>query len=271
MRSQSTRQFLNLSLLLILASSCGPRVVTPRPGASQPPIVTAAATTAGPGPASTLFTVSETPSGPVQSPASASSGGPMGTVKTKTDCRSGPGEFYDLVQTAEPPAKIDLVGKYTPDYWVVRTEAGGECWLPGQDVTVEGDTSGLQEYAGWIVGSVVDNNGRGVGQARVGLKLVDVPEQVTNADGSFTFEHVPAAAGGRDVIIYVSLNHNQFEATRLSVYPEKLSRAEPIDASPALITPPPDSASCSQEGICLPGVTPPGIPRPGTTLSPVQP
>jgi len=72
---------------------------------------------------------------------------PVIMVSTDTDCRSGPGEGYDILMTLPAGESAEVVGKYTslePAYWIIQKDST-ICWLWGQSVVLEGDISGLPE------------------------------------------------------------------------------------------------------------------------------
>jgi hypothetical protein len=72
---------------------------------------------------------------------------PMVSVSENTNCRTGPGQDYDIIGALLIGQKAEVVGKYTPaNYWIIKNPTGNDtCWLWGQYATVEGDTSGLPE------------------------------------------------------------------------------------------------------------------------------
>lgn len=74
---------------------------------------------------------------------------PMLTVRESTNCRTGPGEDYEVIFTYLSGKKLEIVGRYDPgNFWLVRSNESrtGTCWLWGQYVDVTGSY--------WAVSSV---------------------------------------------------------------------------------------------------------------------
>jgi hypothetical protein len=74
---------------------------------------------------------------------------PMLTVQESTNCRTGPGEEYEVVITYLSGKKLEIVGRYDPgNFWLVKSNESpnGTCWLWGQYVEVVGSY--------WAVASV---------------------------------------------------------------------------------------------------------------------
>ena len=74
---------------------------------------------------------------------------PMLTVQDTTNCRTGPGEAYEVVFTYLSGKKLEIVGRYDPgNFWLVKSNESpnGTCWLWGQYVEVVGSY--------WTVASV---------------------------------------------------------------------------------------------------------------------
>jgi len=74
---------------------------------------------------------------------------PMLTVQESTNCRTGPGESYDVVVTYLSGKKLEIAGRYDPgNFWLVKSNESptGTCWLWGQYVEVVGSY--------WTVASV---------------------------------------------------------------------------------------------------------------------
>jgi hypothetical protein len=66
---------------------------------------------------------------------------PMLTVKESTNCRTGPGEEYEIVFTYLTGKELEIAGRYDPgDFWLVKSNESpnGTCWLWGQFVEVTG-------------------------------------------------------------------------------------------------------------------------------------
>lgn len=74
---------------------------------------------------------------------------PMLIVQEPTNCRTGPGEEYEVVFTYLAGKELEIVGRYDPgDFWLVKSSesVGGTCWLWGEYVEVTGSY--------WVVSSV---------------------------------------------------------------------------------------------------------------------
>lgn len=74
---------------------------------------------------------------------------PMLTVKESTNCRTGPGEDYEIVFTYLSGKKLEIAGRYDPgNFWLVKSNESpsGTCWLWGEYVEVTGSY--------WAVSSV---------------------------------------------------------------------------------------------------------------------
>ena len=74
---------------------------------------------------------------------------PMLTVQESTNCRTGPGEEYEVVFTYLAGKQLEIVGRYDPgNFWLVKSNESpnGTCWLWGQYVEVVGSY--------WTVASV---------------------------------------------------------------------------------------------------------------------
>ena len=74
---------------------------------------------------------------------------PMLTVQESTNCRTGPGEGYEIVVTYLSGKKLEIAGRYDPgNFWLVKSNESpsGTCWLWGQYVEVAGSY--------WTVASV---------------------------------------------------------------------------------------------------------------------
>ena len=67
---------------------------------------------------------------------------PMLTVREATNCRTGPGEAYEIVFTYTAGTKLEIVGRYDPDdFWLVKSAESpmGVCWMWGEYVDVTGN------------------------------------------------------------------------------------------------------------------------------------
>ena len=74
---------------------------------------------------------------------------PMLTVSESTNCRTGPGEEYEVVFTYINGKQLEIVGRYDPgNFWLVKSNESpsGTCWLWGQFVELTGSY--------WAVSSV---------------------------------------------------------------------------------------------------------------------
>ena len=74
---------------------------------------------------------------------------PMLTVREPTNCRTGPGQDYEVIFTYLQGKKLEIVGRYDPEnYWLVKSSESstGTCWLWGEYVEVTGSF--------WVVASV---------------------------------------------------------------------------------------------------------------------
>lgn len=74
---------------------------------------------------------------------------PILRVLEQTNCRTGPGQDYEVVYTYLPWKELEIVGAYPREnYWLVKSPESptGECWLWGEYVEVRGSF--------WVVASV---------------------------------------------------------------------------------------------------------------------
>ena len=74
---------------------------------------------------------------------------PRVTVSVSTNCRTGPGEPYDIVGVLPVETPAEIVGKNASgDTWIIKLPSNPAvtCWLWGQWGTVEGDTAGLTVF-----------------------------------------------------------------------------------------------------------------------------
>lgn len=74
---------------------------------------------------------------------------PILIVREQTNCRTGPGQDYEIVFTYLPNKKLEILGRYDPgNFWLVKSNENqtGNCWLWGEYVDVAGSY--------WVVGSV---------------------------------------------------------------------------------------------------------------------
>lgn len=74
---------------------------------------------------------------------------PMLTVREPTNCRSGPGQDYEVLFTYLKGVQLEIAGHYPQEnYWLVKSPESptGECWLWGEYVDLTGSY--------WVVSSV---------------------------------------------------------------------------------------------------------------------
>ncbi len=74
---------------------------------------------------------------------------PILTVREQTNCRTGPGQDYEVVFTYLTNKKLEILGRYDPgNFWLVKSSESptGQCWLWGEYVDVAGSY--------WVVVSV---------------------------------------------------------------------------------------------------------------------
>lgn len=68
------------------------------------------------------------------------------TVKEATNCRTGPGEAYEIVFTYLSGTKLEIAGRYNPgNFWLVKSAESptGICWMWGEYVEVTGNASAV--------------------------------------------------------------------------------------------------------------------------------
>jgi hypothetical protein len=66
---------------------------------------------------------------------------PMLTVRESTNCRTGPGQDYEVIFTYLSGKELEIIGRYDQDnYWLVKSDQSstGSCWLWGEFVEVTG-------------------------------------------------------------------------------------------------------------------------------------
>ena len=65
---------------------------------------------------------------------------PMLTVSEPTNCRTGPGQSFDILFTLLAGASVEVVGRYpVNNYWVVQVEGMDQpCWIWGEYATTTG-------------------------------------------------------------------------------------------------------------------------------------
>lgn len=130
------KKFLGLALAAgIVLSSCN----LPSSGAPDPQVATAAALTV-----QAAIDSSSNTQQPLASPTVANKitetptySKPMISVGDVTNCRTGPGVNYERVTQILPNTSVEIIGFYSPNYWVVSTSAGN-CWVSGEFATPAG-------------------------------------------------------------------------------------------------------------------------------------
>ena len=65
---------------------------------------------------------------------------PILKINESTNCRTGPGQNYEIIFAFLPGATAEIVGQYPQDnYWVVKLpDSGGTCWAWGGYATTSG-------------------------------------------------------------------------------------------------------------------------------------
>jgi uncharacterized protein YraI len=66
---------------------------------------------------------------------------PILTVTESTNCRTGPGEEYQIIVTYTTGRELEIVGRYDPgNFWLVKSNESpnGTCWLWGEFVDITG-------------------------------------------------------------------------------------------------------------------------------------
>lgn len=75
---------------------------------------------------------------------------PFASVTADANCRSGPGQVYDVVSDVTVGTHFVIVGKTTlpeANYWIIQLPDGQQCWLWDQSTMVEGNLDDLPEIA----------------------------------------------------------------------------------------------------------------------------
>lgn len=67
---------------------------------------------------------------------------PVAVVKSNANCRSGPGEVYDVISSFKEGSQIGVQGQSQDGYWWVVDSpgTGGTCWIWEELVTLSNDT-----------------------------------------------------------------------------------------------------------------------------------
>jgi hypothetical protein len=139
----------SISLLLLLTACNFPDLFS-EPSLNDQAATFVAQTLNAPAPGEPSQTPQATPR-PANSPTQAASSAPTGTitptysipmlvVDEPTNCRSGPGQNYEIITTFQTGASAVIVGRYPEnDWWLINNPFGsGTCWIWGEFATVSG-------------------------------------------------------------------------------------------------------------------------------------
>lgn len=63
---------------------------------------------------------------------------PMLIFDGATNCRSGPGTVYPVLEVLQAGAQVDALGRYNENYWLVQPAAGQPCWVAGDVARPQG-------------------------------------------------------------------------------------------------------------------------------------
>jgi uncharacterized protein YraI len=144
--------FTGLILLLLVLSGCNLPFSPSEPSIEEQAATFVAQTLYAPAPSQPGQT-SQPPEAtrPASSPTQNISGTPTGTitptysvpmleVEEPTNCRSGPGQDYQIITTFQPGASAQIVGRYPENnWWLINNPFGtGTCWIWGEFATVSG-------------------------------------------------------------------------------------------------------------------------------------
>jgi hypothetical protein len=147
-------RFLVFSTLLA-ASACN----LPQPQTEQasvgPDETSIAATVAAQVTQALLKTATPSPSATPQPPTATATTSPTVTptysppllrINENTNCRSGPGEAYNVLVVLKSGQSVDIVGRGPQGYWVVKMPGKNDsCWAWGEFATASGSTHALAE------------------------------------------------------------------------------------------------------------------------------
>jgi hypothetical protein len=124
---------------------------------------------------------------------------PMLKVDEPTNCRSGPGQNYEIVTTFQAGANAEIVGRYPENnWWLINNPFGsGTCWIWGEFATVSGST--------WTVPSVTPPP-----PATAGLPA---PPSIANWDFSCSFD-----SGGPNVTFNLKWSDRAVDETGYRIY-----------------------------------------------------
>ncbi|MBC7876816.1 MAG: hypothetical protein H7Y59_06545 [Anaerolineales bacterium] len=115
---------------------------------------------------------------------------PMASVGEVTNCRAGPGTNYARITQLVPNESVEIIGFFSPNYWIVFTKLG-ECWLSGEFATPVGSfasvptvTAPPTQEDGALDAATFPNNGwtffcYGPGQADITLTWNDKADNET--------------------------------------------------------------------------------------------
>lgn len=140
----STRIFL-VFFLSVLFTGCNLPAATPP---ADPVAETASALAAG-----TLTAMAETSAAPTQTLAPTATTTETPTpeaaslvINANTNCRSGPGQDYEVLTVLQPGFTSPIYGKIKDrDYWLVNSPNGGQCWAYGEFATFQGGFASAPE------------------------------------------------------------------------------------------------------------------------------
>lgn len=136
---------LSVLLLAALLAGCNLPAGTPTPDSA----LLAASTLA----AGTLTALAESAAAPTQTPPPSASPTQTTTpepasltINANTNCRSGPGQDYEVLAILPPGYTSPIYGKIKDrDYWVVDNPKGGQCWAYGEFATFIGGFASAPE------------------------------------------------------------------------------------------------------------------------------
>jgi uncharacterized protein YraI len=147
---------------------------------------------------------------PANSPTQAANSGPTGTitptysipmleVEEPTNCRSGPGQNYEIITVFQSGASAEIVGRYPEnDWWLINNPFGsGTCWIWGEFATVSGSH--------WTVPSVTPPP-----PATAGLPA---PPSISNWDFSCSF-----SSSGPNVTFNLTWSDRATDETGYRIY-----------------------------------------------------
>jgi hypothetical protein len=121
---------------------------------------------------------------------------PMVMVSVDTNCRSGPGQQYDIIGALMVGEQAEVVGAAMGGgYWIIpNPDRAGECWLWANYATVVGQTEGLPKYTPPPTPTPVYNwtgtwtTSYGVTGLQHETIVINLTQTNTSVTGSFTFD-----------------------------------------------------------------------------------